>query len=78
MSEGRRLVAFDQEMACPGKAIAHNWPCQSVKRMPQDECPHHDGQPQKSSQSVHDAITPVAVFCQVKSKKLFVIGKCLL
>lgn len=78
MSEGRRLVAFDQEMACPGESVTYYWPAQSVNWMPQSECPYHHRQPQKSSQSVHDAITPVAVFRQVKSKKLFVTGKYVL
>lgn len=78
MSECRRLVAFDQKMAGPRETVTHNRPCQSVNWMAQNECPRHNGQPEKSSQSMHDAITPVAMFRQVESEKLFVIGKCLL
>lgn len=72
------LIAFNQEVASPGESVAHNRPRQSINRVPQHECSYNNCQSQKSPQSMHDTVTPVAVLRQVKGEKFLIIGKCLL
>lgn len=78
MAEGGGLIALDEEMAGPGKAVRYNGPRQSVNRMVKDEGADHHGKARDSSNGMKKTIAGVAVLGKVESKELFVTGKCLL
>jgi len=72
VSEGGWLVSLDQEVACPGKAIADNRPCQRIDWMPENECRNDNRQSQKGAYGVQKAIATVTVFFKIKGKEFFI------
>src|ERR1700743_192754 len=78
MSEGCRLVSFNQKMSCPGKAICHHRPEQRVPRMSNDERNNQRTQAQQSAGGVHGPVALFTVYMQVEGKELFIAGKLLL
>src|SRR5215813_2608858 len=75
MSESRGLVALDEEVTSPGKAVADGNPEQSPNVMATGDRPHEYGQSKQSAASVEKAVPCARVLLQVESKEFVVRGE---
>src|SRR5690242_1139435 len=73
MSEGRGLVAFDEEVTGPGKAIADGNPEQSPDVMATCDGPNEYGESKQSAASVEKTVPRARMLLQVEREE-FVVG----
>src|ERR1035437_8869925 len=76
MSEGCGRVLFHQEMTGPRKAVAERNPQQRIPGMARRKGDDGDDQTQDSSESVHPAISCLAVLFQVEAEELLIGMEC--
>lgn len=75
MAKGRRLVAFDQEMAGPGEAVGHHRPQQRIPRMLHGKRNNQRAQAQDRSCGMQQPVARMRVFAQIKREEFVVAGK---
>src|SRR5450432_2064709 len=78
MSEGSRLVAFDEEVSGPGEAVSHHRPEQRVPWMSNHKRDNQRAQTQGSAGGMHGAVARIAMLMQVEGEELVVTGELLL
>ena len=75
MSEGGRLIAFDDEVSEPGKAVANHRPQQREPGMSERESNNQDSESENGAAAVQNPIAGMAMRAQIKREKLVVVGK---
>src|SRR5579864_1900542 len=77
MAERRWLIAFNQEVADPGKSIGHHRPQQRIPGMANGKSHNQCSQSKQRPNRVHRSIACIAVLVQVEGEKVFVTGEFL-
>src|ERR1041385_5938020 len=77
MAECRRLIAFNQEVADPGKSVRHHRPHQRIPGMSNGESDNQHSQSKQSSHRMHGTIPRIAMLVQVEREEIFIAGKFL-
>src|SRR5438270_12800855 len=71
------LVAFNQEMADPGKSVRHHRPQQRIPRMANHKSHNQRSQSEQRANRMHGTVASVAVLMQIEGKEVFVAGEFL-
>ena len=75
MAECSGLVAFDQQMACPGESIGDNGPQKRIPGMTKRKRNDQGAQSENRAGGVHEPVARIGVLTQIEGKELFVVGK---
>src|SRR5947207_4073234 len=78
MSERRRLIAFDEKVTSPGKAVPNGNPEQSPDVVASCIGPYEYGQPNESAAGMKQAVSRARVLLQVEGEEFVIRGESIL